>query len=137
VYVQLIVFTLEYGVIFGQSKADFNRQGTFSLQSFRSGRKSARNDSIRHERIYGSVVDMTIVKFDSAMVAMREGVYSDYEYLLYDATGNANIVKGGYCICDNGYLRWPTMMAPSKVAVGDQDYNNCSRFCRTITIAGL
>jgi hypothetical protein len=34
---------------------------------------------------YGSVVDMTIVKFDSAMVSMRNGVYSEYEYLLYDA----------------------------------------------------
>jgi Plant transposon protein len=72
---------------------------------------------------YGSVVDMTIVKFDSALVALRDGVYSEHEYLLYDAAGNANIVKGGYCIYDNGYLRWPTMMAPSKVAVGDQDYN--------------
>jgi Plant transposon protein len=30
---------------------------------------------------YGSVVDMTIVKFDSAMVSMRNGVCSEYEYL--------------------------------------------------------
>jgi Plant transposon protein len=66
---------------------------------------------------------MTIVKFDSAMVAMRDGVYKDHEYSLYDATGNSKVVKGGYCICDNGYLRWPTMMAPSKVAIGAPDYN--------------
>jgi Plant transposon protein len=66
---------------------------------------------------------MTIVKFDSAMVAMRDGVYNDHEYSLYDATGNSKVVKGGYCICDNGYLRWPTMMAPSKVAIGAPDYN--------------
>jgi hypothetical protein len=57
-------------------------------------------------------VDTTIVKFDSTMVAMREGVYSDYEYLLHDATRSSNITKGGYCISDNGYLRLPTMMAP-------------------------
>jgi hypothetical protein len=72
---------------------------------------------------YGSTVDMTVVKFDNAMVAMRDGVYSEYEYLLYDASGNSNVVKGGYCICDNGYIRWPTMMAPSKVAISDEDYN--------------
>jgi hypothetical protein len=72
---------------------------------------------------YGSVVDMTVVKFDSAMVALREGAYNDHEYSLYDATGNSKVVKGGYCICDNGYLRWPTMMAPSKVAVDVPDYN--------------
>jgi hypothetical protein len=44
---------------------------------------------------YGSTVDMTVVKFDNAMVAMRDGVYSKYEYLLYDASGNSNVVKGG------------------------------------------
>jgi Plant transposon protein len=72
---------------------------------------------------YGSVVDMTIVKFDSAMVSMRNGVYSEYEYLLYDADGYPNVVKGGYCICDNGYLKWPTMMAPSKGRADDPDWD--------------
>ena len=43
--------------------------------------------------LYGSVVNMTIVKFDSAMVAMREGICSDYEFLLYDATGSSNITR--------------------------------------------
>jgi hypothetical protein len=40
---------------------------------------------------YGSVVNMPIVKFDSAMVALRDGVYSEHEYLLCDAAGNAKI----------------------------------------------
>ena len=72
---------------------------------------------------YGSVTDETIVKFDSAMVSMKEGCYSSYQYSLYDAEGTSQLVKGGYAICDNGYLKWPTMMAPSKTAVDDQDYN--------------
>ena len=42
---------------------------------------------------YGCVVDMTIVKSDSAMLAMKDGVYSEYEYLLYDAEGKTNFVK--------------------------------------------
>jgi Plant transposon protein len=32
-------------------------------------------------------------------------------------------VKGGYCICDNGYLKWPTMMPPTKSWVSDMEYN--------------
>jgi hypothetical protein len=71
---------------------------------------------------YGSVVDMTIVKFDSAMVSMRNGVYSEYEYLLYDAEEISNVVKGGYCR-DNGNLKWPTMMAPSKGRAEDPDWD--------------
>ena len=72
---------------------------------------------------YGSVVDQTIVKFDSAMVNMRDGCYSDYEYYLYDKNGNSKLVKGGYCICDNGYLKLPTMMPPTKSWVSDMEYN--------------
>ena len=72
---------------------------------------------------YGSVIDKTIVKFDSAMVRMREGCYASHAYQLYDAEGDLKNVQGGYCICDNGYLKWPTMMAPSKIAVDVQDYN--------------
>jgi Plant transposon protein len=69
------------------------------------------------------VVDQTVVKFDSAMVNMRNGCYSDYEYHVYDESGNLNLVKGGYCICDNGYLKWPTMMPPTKTWVSDMEYN--------------
>lgn len=72
---------------------------------------------------YGSVLDKTIVKFYSAMVNMRECCYASYGYQLYDTKGDLQNVKGGYCICDNGYLKWPTMMAPSKRAVDVQDYN--------------
>jgi Plant transposon protein len=73
--------------------------------------------------LYGSVVDQTVVKFDSAMVNMRNGCYSDYEYHVYDESGNLKLVKGGYCICDNGYLKWPTMMPPTKTWVSDMEYN--------------
>jgi hypothetical protein len=42
---------------------------------------------------YACVAEMTIVKFDSAMLAMKDGVYSEYEYLLYDAEGKSSVVK--------------------------------------------
>ena len=37
---------------------------------------------------YGSVLDKTIVKFDSAMVSMREGSYASYDYQLYNTKGD-------------------------------------------------
>ena len=61
--------------------------------------------------------------FPCAMVGMRDGTYASYAYQVYDAQGELKNVNGGYCICDNGYLRWPTMMAPSKRAADVQDYN--------------
>ena len=37
---------------------------------------------------YGSVIDKTLLKFDSAMVNMRDGCYASYAYQLYDAQGD-------------------------------------------------
>ena len=63
---------------------------------------------------HGSVNDKTIVKFDGAMTSIRDGLYADHSFLIYDSDGNLVEMKGAYVICDNGYLKWPSMMEPSK-----------------------
>lgn len=72
---------------------------------------------------YGSVSDKSIVKFDGAMMEMKNGMYSSYGYELYDKDGNLYKTYGGYSLCDNGYHKWFTMMNPSKIALDDDDYN--------------
>lgn len=72
---------------------------------------------------YGSVNDKSIVKFDGAMVALRNGCYAENTYDIYDADGNVLTVAGCYAICDNGYHKWPTMMEPTKRPRDDDDYN--------------
>lgn len=72
---------------------------------------------------YGSVVDKTIVKFDDAMVDIKNGLYKDYRYSLYNADGTLTEMKGAYVICDNGYLNWSTMMEPSKYPMSIPEKN--------------
>ena len=72
---------------------------------------------------YGSVVDQSIVKFDGAMTAMRDGCYKDFRYSVYDKDGKRTIVCGAYALSDNGYHPWPSLMYPSKVTKSDADIN--------------
>ena len=48
---------------------------------------------------YGSVSDKSIVKFDGAMMAMKNGMYDDNSYDIYNDDGVS--VKGAYNLCDN------------------------------------
>lgn len=72
---------------------------------------------------YGSVSDKSIVKFDGAMMAMKNGLYDANRYELYDEDGNLYTVEGAYNLCDNGYHKWSTMMEPSKRPADADDYN--------------
>ena len=72
---------------------------------------------------YGSVVDQSIVKFDGAMTAMRDGCYKDFRYSVYDKNGQRIVVRGAYALSDNGYHPWPSLMYPSKVAQSPEDSN--------------
>ena len=72
---------------------------------------------------YGSVVDQSIVKFDGAMTAMRDGCYKDFRYSVYDKNGQRTVVRGAYALSDNGYHPWPSLMYPSKVAQSPEDSN--------------
>lgn len=70
---------------------------------------------------YGSVSDKSIVKFDGAMMQMKNGIYDANTYNLYDAEGKVITVGGAYNLCDNGYHKWSTMMEPSKHATSDEE----------------
>jgi Plant transposon protein len=63
---------------------------------------------------YGSVVDQTIVKFDGAMTAMRDGCYKDFRYSVYDKDGKRTVVSGAYALSDNGYHPWPSLIVVSE-----------------------
>ena len=76
---------------------------------------------------YGSVVDQSIVKFDGAMTAMRDGCYKDIRYSVYDKDGKRTIVCGAYALSDNGYHPWPSLMYPSKITESDADINWSAR----------
>jgi Plant transposon protein len=70
-------------------------------------------------------VDQSIVKFDGAMTAMRDGCYKDFRYSVYDKDGKRTVVSGAYALSDNGYHPWPSLMYPSKDAqsVADRDWS--------------
>jgi DDE superfamily endonuclease len=70
---------------------------------------------------YGSVTDQSIVKFDGAMTAMRDGCYDVFQYQLYDGKGGKVTMNGAYALCDNGYHPWPCLMYPSKDSISDAD----------------
>ena len=72
---------------------------------------------------YGSVSDKSIVKFDGAMMAMKNGLYDGNSYQIYDDEGVLYTVNGAYNLCDNGYHKWSTMMEPSKRPADENDYN--------------
>ena len=72
---------------------------------------------------YGSVSDKSIVKFDGAMMAMKNGLYDANTYELYNDEGILYTVEGAYNLCDNGYHKWSTMMEPSKRPADVDDYN--------------
>ena len=80
---------------------------------------------------YGSVVDKTIVKFDKAMLDIRDGRYADYTYEVYNDEGRKYTMRGAYVLCDNGYLSWTTMMEPSKVSASVEE-SNWSEMCESL-----
>jgi Plant transposon protein len=81
---------------------------------------------------YGSVVDQSIVKFDGAMTALRDGYYKDFRYSVYDKDGKRTVFSGAYALSDNGYHPWPSLMYPSKDAqsVADRDWREMSESLR-------
>ena len=68
-----------------------------------------------------TVTDQSIVKFDGAITAMRDGWYKDFRFSVYDKDGARTVASGAYALCDNGYHPWPRLMYPSKVAQSEAD----------------
>jgi hypothetical protein len=101
-----------------------------NLKQFATGKEKyptrAFEVTVNHRRVilsvtsgfYGSVNDMSIVKFDAAVNSLRrEPHFLNYEYELYDCNGDLITEKGNWEICDNGMLKNSTSMNPSKVSV--------------------
>jgi len=63
---------------------------------------------------YGSTNDKTIIKFDGAVMSIKNGLYSNYTRMIYEENGNMIEMRGMYHINDNGYHKWGTSMEPSK-----------------------
>ena len=64
--------------------------------------------------------DQTYVRFDEFVSGIWEGrVLKDFKFELYERDKNGNVItveyRGGYVICDNGYLRWSVRVPPFKV----------------------
>lgn len=72
---------------------------------------------------YGSIVDKTIVKFDEAMKAIRDGRYKDYTFQYYCSDGSTKTMRDVHTINDNGYLKWCCRVEPSKHPVDVKDSN--------------
>jgi hypothetical protein len=61
---------------------------------------------------YGTCNDKAIVKRDHNVHAVRTSWYSTVEWEYFSLHGEVRTDRGYYLICDNGYLRWPTSIAP-------------------------
>ena len=66
--------------------------------------------------------DKTLARFDTFVMSIKNGsILQDNIFCLLETDENGVIVeqlyKGCWLLCDNGYQKWPTMIAPMKEAV--------------------
>ncbi len=59
---------------------------------------------------FGTRSDKEIVKDDPNVHYVRTSWYKDVLWSYYTADGRVEQDCGAYLICDNGYLRWPTLI---------------------------
>ena len=64
--------------------------------------------------LYGSNPDDTIIRFDDAMIKIKNGFYKDYKVNIYSKDGNLEVLEGIHTINDNGYKDCIYMMEPTK-----------------------
>lgn len=65
---------------------------------------------------YGTRNDKTIVKYDAHVMAVKNGLYAQVPYHLYNAAGVLVQHVGLWLITDGGYHRWSCMACPMKHA---------------------
>jgi len=51
---------------------------------------------------YGTYNDMTMTRWDAFLQSIKNGMYGDREYYLYDINGVRYIAKGLWVLCDGG-----------------------------------
>jgi hypothetical protein len=62
----------------------------------------------------GRFNDKTKIRYDSFVIALRNGSYDHYKYTLLDLGGGEHVEVGPYLLCDNGYHKWLQLICPSK-----------------------
>lgn len=63
---------------------------------------------------FGSRNDKHITRLDNNVKKICLGWYRNVVWFFYDLDGILQRAIGIYLICDNGYLRWPTLICPIK-----------------------
>ena len=71
---------------------------------------------------YGSVSDRSIVRFDGAVMSVKNGIYKEYKFKAYKLDGSVIDLFGAYIICDNGYHKWACLMEPSKNSSTQEEF---------------
>jgi hypothetical protein len=69
----------------------------------------------------GARNDMTTLKYCEELKKLRDRkhFYSKFKYRILSHDGGEKVLEGIYLICDNGYLRWVSLMCPMKDASND------------------
>ena len=65
---------------------------------------------------YGTRNDLTIVLFDGFMRMLREGLYANVEFSLFDRFGNEKKMKGPATLVDGGYHKWKETICGDSVS---------------------
>lgn len=80
----------------------------------------------------GSFNDKSIMRFDSAVRAMRvDPLFSSVEWEYLDVLGAKHTRKGAYLLSDNGYTRTPTLVMPVKFDP-DLELKRWSEMCESL-----
>ena len=65
---------------------------------------------------YGARSDKHIVRLDPTVHLIKNAWYKEVKWEHFDVVGERKVSTGIYLICDGGYLRWKTLIAPYKGA---------------------
>ena len=82
------------------------------------------NAHVTHDRQFrhvepaqaGARNDKTLAHYDWLMQSIKNGLYSDKVFTVYDASGAPQQMSGLYLICDGGYHQWRCLQFPLKYA---------------------
>ena len=82
------------------------------------------NAHVTHDRQFrhvesaqaGARNDKTLAHYDELMQAIKDGLYNDKIFEVYDIDGSLKQVNGLYLICDGGYHQWRCLQFPLKYA---------------------
>lgn len=72
------------------------------------------------ESFPGANNDKAVVKYDEFMQELRKGPtgkFGNIKFKLYDENGVETEETAPYVICDNGFLRWESLISPFNTVI--------------------